>query len=106
VDAQKNITVKNHFYNRSVDPGDYLALQPLLDAIGFRYGSQIHLKDRIQLTEGVTDLLYIRAFNTILGFSDPVDIAPGRGDGTLFNIIPFLISQGICKYPVFRSTHK
>jgi hypothetical protein len=95
VDASRNITVKNHFYNQPVDPGDYLALQPLLDAIGFRYGSQIHLKNKVSITEGVTDLLYIRAFNAILMPGDQVDIAPGRGEGTLFNIIPLLISQGI-----------
>jgi AAA15 family ATPase/GTPase len=95
VDSKKNITVKNHFYNQAVDPGDYLALQPVLDAIGFKYGSQIHLKNKISITEGVTDLLYIRAFNTILKFADQIDIAPGRGEGTLFNIIPLLISQGI-----------
>jgi AAA15 family ATPase/GTPase len=95
VDAQKNITVKNHFYNQPVEKGDYLALQPLLDAIGFRYGSQIHLKDKITVAEGVTDLLYIRAFNTILQYAQPVDIAPARGDGTILNIIPLLIAQGI-----------
>jgi hypothetical protein len=95
VDEQTNITVKNHFYNQPVEPGDFLALQPLLDAIGFRYGSQIHLKDKVNVTEGVTDLLYIRAFHTILNFPGQIDIAPGRGDGTLFHVIPLLISQGI-----------
>lgn len=95
IDPQKSVTVKNHFYNQPKDPGDYLALQPLFDAIGFRYGSQLHLKDKVNVTEGVTDLLYIRAFNVILKSADPVDIAPARGDGTIFNIIPLLISQGI-----------
>lgn len=95
VDSQKNITVKNHFYNRPTDPGDYLALQPILDAIGFRYGNQINIRDKVSLTEGITDLLYIRSFNSILEFTESIDIAPGRGDGTLVNIIPLFISQNI-----------
>lgn len=95
VDENKNIIVKNHFYNQPEDPGDYLALQPLLDAIGVRNGSQILLKNKINITEGVTDLLYIRAFNLILGFLGSIDIAPGRGDGTIFNLVPLFIAQGI-----------
>jgi len=95
VDKNKNIIVKNHFYNHPEEPGDYLALQPLLDAIGVRNGSQILLKKKINITEGITDLLYIRAFNLILGFPGSIDIAPGRGDGTIFNLVPLFIAQGI-----------
>ena len=94
-DANKNIVVKNHFYNQAKEKGDYLALQPILDAIGYRYGNQINIKDKVIVTEGVTDLLYLRAFNKILGFTDEIDIAPARGDGTILNIIPLLVSQGI-----------
>lgn len=94
-DENKNIIVKNHFYNQAKEKGDYLALQPILDAIGYRYGNQINIKDKVIVTEGVTDLLYLRAFNKILGFIDDIDIAPARGDGTILNVIPFLISQGI-----------
>jgi hypothetical protein len=94
-DNNKNIIVKNHFYNQAKEKGDYLALQPILDAIGYRYGNQINIKDKVIVTEGVTDLLYLRAFNTILGFTEEINIAPARGDGTILNIIPFLVSQGI-----------
>jgi hypothetical protein len=94
-DENKNIVVKNHFYNQAKEKGDYLALQPILDAIGYRYGNQINIKDKVIVTEGVTDLLYLRAFNKILGFTDEIDIAPARGDGTILNIIPLLVSQGI-----------
>lgn len=94
-DENKHIIIKNHFYNQAKDKGDYLALQPILDAIGYRYGNQISIKDKVILTEGVTDLLYLRAFNRILGFTDEIDIAPARGDGTILNIIPLLVSQGI-----------
>ncbi len=95
IDDNKNIVVKNHFYNQTKIKGDYLALQPILDAIGFRYGNQINIKDKVIVTEGVTDLLYLRAFNQILGLTDELDIAPARGDGTILNIIPLLVSQGI-----------
>jgi hypothetical protein len=94
-DGAKNIIVRNHFYNQAKDKGDYLALQPILDAIGYRYGNQLNIKDKVIVTEGVTDLLYLRAFNKILGFTDDIDIAPTRGDGTILNIVPLLVSQGI-----------
>lgn len=94
-DDDKNIVVKNHFYNRPKEKGDYLALQPIFDAIGYRYGNQVNIKDRVIVTEGVTDLLYLRAFNNILRFTEELDIAPARGDGTILNVIPFLVSQGI-----------
>jgi len=95
VDNSKNIVVKNHFYNQAKDRGDYLALQPILDAIGLRYGNQINIKDKVIVTEGITDLLYLRAFNKILECTEGIDIAPARGDGTILNIIPLLVSQGI-----------
>jgi predicted ATPase len=94
-DGAKNIIVRNHFYNQAKDKGDYLALQPILDAIGYRHGNQLNIKDKVIVTEGVTDLLYLRAFNKILGFTDDIDIAPARGDGTILNIVPLLVSQGI-----------
>lgn len=94
-DEKKSIIVKNHFYNQPREKGDYLALQPILDAIGYKYGNQINIKDKVIVTEGVTDLLYLRAFKKILGFTDDIDIAPARGDGTVLNLIPLLVSQGI-----------
>jgi predicted ATP-dependent endonuclease of OLD family len=94
-DENKNIIVKNHFYNQAKQKGDYLALQPILDAIGYRYGNQLNIKDKVIMTEGVTDLLYLRAFNKILGSTEEIDVAPARGDGTILNVIPLLVSQGI-----------
>jgi len=94
-DEARNIVVRNHFYNQAKDKGDHFALQPILDAIGYRYGNQLNIKDKVVVSEGVTDLLYMRAFNKILGFKDEIDIAPARGDGTILNIIPLLVSQGI-----------
>lgn len=95
IDEKKNITVKNHFYNQPKEKGDYLALQPIFDAIGFSFGKQIVIKDKVVITEGVTDMLYLRAFNTILKRKGELNIAPARSDSHILSLIPLLISQGI-----------
>lgn len=95
VDENNNTTVKNHFYNQAEGKGDHLALQPIMDAIGYRYGNQINIRDKVIVTEGVTDLLYLRGFNRILGYAEELSIAPARGDATILNVIPFLVSQGL-----------
>ncbi len=95
VDNNDYISVKNHFYNQPNNTGDYLALQPIYDAIGFRYGNQLGIKKNVIITEGITDLLYLHAFNKILKIVDDINVAPARGDSTILSIIHFLISQGI-----------
>lgn len=95
IDDKKNIIVKNHIYNQPTGKGDYLALQPIFDAIGYSYGRQINVKDKVSITEGITDMLYLRAFNTILKHKGELNIAPSRGDSNILSLIPFLISQGI-----------
>jgi hypothetical protein len=94
-DDNNNIIVKNHIYQRAKGTGDYLALQPILDAIGLRYGQQINLRDKVIITEGITDMFYLRAFNTLVGLDIELRIAPARGDSTMLSLIPLLISQGI-----------
>lgn len=88
-------TVKNHFYNQPKGQGDYLALQPIVDAIGLMYGRQLNVRDKVVIAEGVTDMLYLRAFNSILRHESELNVAPARGDSTLLSVIPLLISQGI-----------
>lgn len=46
------------------------------------------------LVEGVSDLLYLRAFSKLLKVDESLNIAPGRGDSTFLTLIPLLISQG------------
>lgn len=94
-DENKNIIVKSHFYNQTKEKGDYLALQPIFDAIGFKYGNQLEIKNNVVITEGVTDLLYLRGFNKILKFNLDLNIAPARGEGMIPHIVSFLISQGL-----------
>ncbi len=94
-DENKNIYVKSHFYNQTKEKGDFLALQPIFDAIGYKYGNQLEIKDNVIITEGVTDLLYLRAFNKILKVNLDLSIAPARGEGTIPHVVSFLISQGL-----------
>lgn len=94
-DENKNIIVKPHFYNQTGAKGDFYALQPIFDAIGFKYGNQLEIKNKVIITEGVTDLLYLRAFNKILKFKLDLNIAPARGEGMIPHIVSFLISQGL-----------
>jgi predicted ATPase len=94
-DENKNTYVKPHFYNQTGAKGDFYALQPIFDAIGFKYGNQLEIKNNVIITEGVTDLLYLRAFNKILKFNLDLNIAPARGEGMIPHIVSFLISQGL-----------
>lgn len=94
-DENNNIIVKGHFYNQTNQKGDYLALQPIFDAIGYKYGNQLEVENKVIITEGVTDLLYLRAFNQILKFNLELHIAPARGEGQIPHLVSFLISQGL-----------
>lgn len=94
-DENKNVFVKNHFYNKTNDKGDYLALQPIFDAIGYKYGNQLEIENKVIITEGVTDLLYLRAFNKILKFNLELHIAPARGEAQIPHLISFIVSQGL-----------
>jgi energy-coupling factor transporter ATP-binding protein EcfA2 len=94
-DENRSITVRNSIYSKAKGAGDYLALQPILDAIGYSYARQINIKDKVVITEGITDMLYLRAFNTILRHEGELNIAPSRGDSLILSLIPFFISQGV-----------
>lgn len=94
-DKDGRLYVRNDFHDQPKVKGDYLALQPLMSAIGLEIGCNLNAKKRVVLTEGITDMYYLKAFRTILGYSFDLDIAPARGDSTLFSLIPLIISQGI-----------
>jgi predicted ATP-dependent endonuclease of OLD family len=95
IDKNKNIYVRNHFYDQAKKQGDYLALQPLWDAIGLKYAKLITIRDKVIITEGITDLLYLRAFNSILKYEGELNIAPARSASHILSLIPLLISQGV-----------
>lgn len=95
-EMRQMLIVSNHYHAPLDDAADYLALRPVTDAIGLKYGSsKLHIQDRVIATEGVTDMIYLRAFNEIFGFTDQLFIAPARGDGTILHVIALLISQDL-----------
>jgi predicted ATP-dependent endonuclease of OLD family len=94
-DTNGRLYVKNHFYDRAKGKGDYLALTPVIEAIGLKYANRIAIADKVIVTEGITDLIYIRAFNKMFEYNIELNIAPARGDSTILNVIPLLISQGL-----------
>lgn len=94
-DDNNYTTVKNNIYEPSSKKGDYQALQPIWDAIGYKYGNQLEVENKVIITEGITDLLYLRAFNKILETNVSLNIAPSRGDGKIPHLISFIISQGL-----------
>ncbi len=72
-----------------------LALQPVFDAIGLAHTDHTLTRDTVVLTEGITDYLYLRALHALTGTEHAYGIAPGRGEGTLFTLVPFMASQGV-----------
>jgi energy-coupling factor transporter ATP-binding protein EcfA2 len=72
-----------------------LALQPVFDAIGLSYTTHVLTNNRVVMTEGLTDYLYVRAFQRLARIDPDYQLAPGRGEGTLLTIVPFMVSQGI-----------
>ncbi len=88
--------VRNKWYQVTRGTGDFLALRPILDAVGLRYGTnRLTIHDKVIVTEGVTELLYLRAFRQLLGYESELHIAPATGDGTILHVVPLLISQGL-----------
>lgn len=95
-DDEGYLSVRNKWYAKTAGQGDFLALRPILDAIGLRYGmSRLTICDKVIVTEGVTELLYLQAFRQLLGYKCELHIAPATGDGTIFPVVALLISQGL-----------
>lgn len=93
-DQDQHLLVHNKISEVPNSQEGTLALQPMTDAIGLKYSSQRIVKDKIIVTEGYTELVYLRAFATLLGFQAP-DISPVLGDGKIRTLISLLISQGL-----------
>lgn len=93
-DENGNLGVDNRLYGASQANRDTLALQPVTDAIGLRFADQLIARDKVVVTEGYTELLYLRLFARLLGREEP-NLAPVTGEGKILTFIPFLVSQGI-----------
>jgi predicted ATP-dependent endonuclease of OLD family len=97
-DSDMGFVVHNHYFKQlqGKGTGDFLALRPITDAIGLKYGSaRLMIKDKIIIVEGITDLLYLRTFHRILGYSTELHVAPARGGDTMLPIIALLIGEGM-----------
>ena len=91
----RTLQVSNRIYRPASPGGDILALQPITEAMGLHYAGQMVVKDKVIVTEGYTDMLYLRVFNRLLSYEAELNIAPLRGDSQISQFVPFLISQGI-----------
>lgn len=104
VDDDGYLSVRNRWYASTAGHGDFQALRPILDAIGLKYGSNhLTIRDKVIVSEGVTELLYVRALRQLLGISEDIHIAPATGDESIPHVVSLLISQGL-KFKVIVDT--
>lgn len=104
-DDQGYLCVRNKWNAATNGSGDFLAFRPILDAIGLRYGMNcLTIRDKVIVTEGVTELMYLQAFRQLLGYTCELRIAPATGDETIRPVVALLISQGLCFKVVVDTT--
>lgn len=94
-DEENLLHVSNDIYRPASPGGDILALRPITEAIGLHYAEQLIVQDKVIVTEGYTDMLYLRVFKRILGHTAELNVAPLRGDSQIAQFVPFLISQNM-----------
>ena len=94
-DDQQRPTVLNKLKPPRDKAGFGLALQPVFDAIGIAHTHHVLTNDKVVLTEGLSDYLYLRALHKLMNQQHTYALAPGRGDGHLSTIVPFFMSQGV-----------
>lgn len=108
MDDKGYLIVRNRYHTApSVKhQGDYLALQPIEDAIGLKYGvHKLSIRDKVIVMEGITDMLYLRAFNMMLYGEEPLYIVPTKGESSILHVVPLLISQGM-RFKIVMDTNK
>lgn len=94
-DEEGALRVSNGIHRPATAGGDILALQPVTEAIGLHYAEQLVVKDKVIVTEGYTDMLYLRVFRRIFGHDAELNVAPLRGESQIGQFVPLLISQGM-----------
>lgn len=77
-----------------------------MDAIGLRFGaSQLTFQDQLIVTEGPSELYYLRSFCQIFG-GDELHLVPANGDDAIRAVVALLIGQGVIfKVVVDTTTH-
>jgi AAA domain, putative AbiEii toxin, Type IV TA system len=66
-DKERRLRVRNDYRHGRGTKADLLALQPVLDAIGASYVRPLVAAEQVLLVEGLTDLLYMRGIEKVLG---------------------------------------
>lgn len=87
--------VSNHPYQSLGTTDGQEALRPLYDAIGLRWGAGLRAARSMVLLEGISDLLYLRAFGRVLAPGADLPLLPTRGDATCDLMARYLIGQGV-----------
>src|SRR5260370_4885398 len=59
-DDRGGLLIRKHFYRGSPERGEHLALQPIIDAIGLSFARSLTLGNKMVVTEGITDMMYLR----------------------------------------------
>lgn len=103
-DKEDHLTASNHYFQPLGGAGDVLALRPIADAIGLVYGTlRLHMSDRVVVTEGVSDMLFLQTFHAILGYAGELHIAPAAGAKAIPQVLALLIAQTM-RFKVFLDT--
>ena len=74
MDGDKNgyLRVLNHWHDHPTGDGNFLSLQPVLDAIGLKYGtSKLTIHDNVIVVEGITEWSYLHAFHRLRSTEGP-----------------------------------
>jgi len=106
-DKDGRLLVRNSLHIKEWGKSENLALTPLFEAIGLKARYNLNIKDKVIITEGITDLYYIRAFRKILDNKSEIALVPLSGEPKFLTVIPFIISQGLFfKIVIDWSTNK
>ncbi|HEU5380364.1 MAG TPA: AAA family ATPase, partial [Ktedonobacteraceae bacterium] len=94
IDDEQCLKVRNKWNTKTEGKGSFLGLRPIQDAIGLKYGANhLSIHDKVVVTEGITEFLYLQALRRLLGYEEELHIAPAVGDDTMLHVIALLLSQ-------------
>jgi len=92
-DGDQRPFVRNNWWRADSQPGNILAIEPIKNAIGLKFGQNLSTKNNIIVLEEVSAMFYLKAFQKILNLSEKLNFFPLTGDNKIVKYIPFLISQ-------------
>jgi len=90
----KYLAVRNKWNASTKGEGDVLALRPVMDAIGLRFGaSHLTIHDKLIVTEEPSALYYLRGFRAVFG-GDDLHIVPVNGGKAIMPVLALVVGQG------------